>query len=477
MELKKIIILVYILLLTILGCKDNPVNPNEKYSVSGKLICNGKSFAGATISLNERNNLTTQSNSEGSFNIKNIPKGHYTLSIDKTETDSSYVKKSFKITVTSDVFLDSNKVPKEVKLLIPQSVTSTSIDLRWNSTDAEDFKEYKLFKYTSPEFDSTKGELIYISTSAADTEFTDKNLNPNTAYNYRLYVMNDSSYIAGSNILSTQTSKIKINISGTVHVIQPEEYEDLQRIPIKLFIADKEYDITADNNGFFQTEINSKVDSARFVINLSDFTVLDTTIVNLNMSSDSVMVFSNLDFTINRIVNYFPVELSKAWTYNVNMAYSDVNGYISEGKEIWEIINIDSLENSFTIQCSFTGTFSNVLFGSPIDTTFYNGPVIGNYKFSINNEGYLTLLESHGGEPPFIGQMFFVINSISRKIVKVKRPYTENIGLYEYQNPPKPAYWIDRVVYQLEYNNGFKEIEVDNFIGNAYLLFRYNLEN
>ena len=41
-------------------------------------------------------------------------------------------------------------------------------------TDADDFREYKVYRRDSPGIDETSGELIFVSTARAQTTFLDR---------------------------------------------------------------------------------------------------------------------------------------------------------------------------------------------------------------------------------------------------------------------------------------------------------------
>lgn len=152
---KYIFLCITLLPLIFLGCIANSNEPSENYSVSGNLIYEGAPLPNATISLDNRVDLTAQSNSNGEFSIKNVPRGDYTITAEKSNPDGSFLEKSSEISVTQDITIESFILPKGVKLLDPTEINATSMQLIWNATNANDFREYKLYKHTSSGLDET----------------------------------------------------------------------------------------------------------------------------------------------------------------------------------------------------------------------------------------------------------------------------------------------------------------------------------
>jgi hypothetical protein len=212
---KYIVLLVTILLLTIMGCKENSTEPTGNYSVSGKIMQEGKPLPNASVSLDKRIDLTAQTNSDGEFSIDNVPKGEYTLSVEKTNSDGSFISKSSELSVTDDIFIQSLLLPKGVKMLEPTEVSANSMHLSWTSTDANDFREYKLYRHTSSGLDENTGTLVHVSTAISDTQFVDDDINPLTTYYYRVYIMNEYARLGGSNIVNSTSLNKNIIQNGS----------------------------------------------------------------------------------------------------------------------------------------------------------------------------------------------------------------------------------------------------------------------
>jgi len=213
MKYKFVFIILFSLIVT--SCKNDSTEPEHNYyKVSGTVISGGIPIVNATISLDKRANLSTQSNSSGYFEISNVPKGNYTLYIDKTNSDGSFLTKNSSVSVNEDLLMQALILPKAVRLFQPTVITESTIEIHWSPTDANDFREYKLYRNTSSGLDENTGRLIHVSTTINDTSFIDEKLPTGTKYYYRVYVMNEYGKLGGSNIISAETENSNIIING-----------------------------------------------------------------------------------------------------------------------------------------------------------------------------------------------------------------------------------------------------------------------
>lgn len=213
----------------ILSCTDNGL-----YSVSGQILLGDVPISDAIISIDNNSNWNTTTDKNGNYIIKGISSGkhnlsirysHKAVSITKSNTgknqvktsnndSTSYVEINKEISVYQDLVLASLKLPKPVIMFPIIGTTESSIEIKWSTTDAEDFREYKLYRHTTSGLDETTGELVHVSTSKNDTMFVDSKLSPLTNYYYRIYIMNDYGKLGGSNILSSQTMAKNYVING-----------------------------------------------------------------------------------------------------------------------------------------------------------------------------------------------------------------------------------------------------------------------
>ena len=202
---KKLIAILLFGLIFIFNCNEKISESEDKFTVSGKVIYNNSAMQNAQVSLDKISNYSTNTDAEGNFNIPNVPSGTYSLKISKNLPDGNFTEINQNIAVTGNVELSELKLPKAIFLYQPTEITSSSIGLHWSPTDAVDFREYKIYRHTTPGLDETTGTLVYVATTLSDTSFVDTGLFELTDYYYRVYVMNEYGRLGGSNINSAQT--------------------------------------------------------------------------------------------------------------------------------------------------------------------------------------------------------------------------------------------------------------------------------
>ena len=202
-------------------CKQNTPTNSGTYNVSGNLVQNGKPVPSATVSLSKKIEYTTQSDTNGNFSISNVANGEYNLTVDKANADGSFLSRNSNISVSGDVHIESLILPKAIFLRAPIGITSSTMTIAWNSTDANDFREYKLYRNLSSGLDENTGTLAHVSTAINDTQFVDGALNPLTTYYYRVYVMNEFGRVGGSNIVNSKTLDSNLIVNGS--------FEDINR--------------------------------------------------------------------------------------------------------------------------------------------------------------------------------------------------------------------------------------------------------
>jgi hypothetical protein len=241
--MKTLLINVLLFLVTVLvfSCKEKITEPDENYSVSGTIVYNNSVLPNAQVSLNKIANYSAVTDTAGKFVISNVPKGDYQLSISKNLTDGSSTEINKQIAVASNVTFSELLLPKAIHLDSIKNVTSSSITLRWSPTDANDFREYKVYRHTTPGLDETTGTLVYVATSISDTSFVDTELFESTQYYYRVYVMNEFGKLGGSNISSTKTLFKNLILNGDF-----ESYDSFHRPT----------DWLTENNVFFVSDSN-----------------------------------------------------------------------------------------------------------------------------------------------------------------------------------------------------------------------------
>ncbi|RKY94985.1 MAG: hypothetical protein DRQ01_01005 [Ignavibacteriae bacterium] len=191
----------------------------QLYSVSGYVYMKSEPVNDATINIDGKINYPTTSNSDGYFEIKDVPEGEHVLSVMKdANNNGGFSERNYDLEVFNDVVLNSLTLPEPVFVYQP-IITIQGIELAWSPTDANDFREYKVFRHTSSGIDENHGDLIHVSTSRNDTILIDQDFNSLTNYYYRVYVMNDVGRLGGSNIVNIQTPNKNIVLNGDFEVI------------------------------------------------------------------------------------------------------------------------------------------------------------------------------------------------------------------------------------------------------------------
>lgn len=208
---------VFLFLLSIIffiGCSDNPVIEKEKFDIEGRIYQNNFPVPDAKIELIKNSTIIkeTITNSEGLFELKDIPQDSYSLNAKKSLENGSFISNPLNVDVNDDLFLDSLKLPDPIILFEPSVIRNNSISLHWSPYTMSNFYEYKVYRHNTSGIDQTTATLIHISTNNSDTTFTDEGieysggLSSNTKYFYRVYVNNNFGQLSGSNIIDVTTS-------------------------------------------------------------------------------------------------------------------------------------------------------------------------------------------------------------------------------------------------------------------------------
>ncbi|MCF7826330.1 MAG: hypothetical protein K9N29_06740 [Candidatus Marinimicrobia bacterium] len=213
MHFIKSLLLVFISIV-LTSCNNTSTEPKDVFTVEGTIYYESDKFENALVKLGNQSTLSTTTDVNGFFKISDVPAGTYTLNASKVFEDGTFSERADEINVNDDIIIDALKLPRAVFLFESTNTTATSTELSWSSTDALDFREYKLFRHSSSGLDESTGELIHISTTIADTIFTDDRLYPLTEYFYRVYVMNEYGRLGGSNIISTATQALNLFPDG-----------------------------------------------------------------------------------------------------------------------------------------------------------------------------------------------------------------------------------------------------------------------
>jgi len=243
MKTYKILIVV---LLFFIGCSEIINEETSSYKISGNLVQNGNPLPNAIVIVDDKLNWKTESGLDGSFEINDVSEGNHTLKVSYVNNNGSFVEMNQDVAVNQDIFFDALILPTGTILNAPYNVTSSSMSLSWNKTDALDFREYKLYRHTTSGLDETTGTLVHVATSVLDTLFTDTELQPFKKYYFRVYVMNEYGRLGGSNIVSDTTYQINLIWNGDF-----ELEEDLLNWWSHFVGIEYQFDETIKKNGNF----------------------------------------------------------------------------------------------------------------------------------------------------------------------------------------------------------------------------------
>jgi fibronectin type 3 domain-containing protein len=99
----------------------------------------------------------------------------------------------------------------------------------WTPSSAGDFAQYNLYRSNSANIDSTD-LLVRSLTSAQPSSLTDTGLSQNTAYYYRVYVVDNTGLWSGSNEMSGTTAWDSPPEPAAILpiLVAPDEYEDIR---------------------------------------------------------------------------------------------------------------------------------------------------------------------------------------------------------------------------------------------------------
>jgi len=345
---KSILILTILALILLTGCKNNSTDPSGSYSVSGKVYNNGQPLPDATISLDKKANYTSQTNSAGEFTIKNVPKGDYSLDVEKTNADGSFLSKTSSIAVANDVYLASILLPKGVTILAPTNITSNSFHLAWTATDANDFREYKLYRAATSGLDETTGTLVHVSTVINDTEFTDNSLNPLSNYYYRVYIMNDYGRLGGSNIVTSLTLTKNIIQNGSLELTSsnfPDNWLTYQDMPVNFVVDDL---VAQDGNKSIRVDLNPEDGAANF--GWFFYQMIDPAQVEQGKSYKISFWYKTDTLDANQSVSFRFTKDDKFWPVILNVPYFVQGPRTPGGWEYFSMnltIPVESVSNYF----------------------------------------------------------------------------------------------------------------------------------
>jgi hypothetical protein len=128
-----------------------------------------------------------------------------------------------KFSTSNEVYastLNSPPAPVDIISIAPeQADTCQSLAILWTATSAKDFDSYELYRSETPAVSKGLSDLVATIPTRQDTSFVDSELQDNTEYYYKVYVLDDAGLDAGSQRASGFTANcppIPISITSAV---------------------------------------------------------------------------------------------------------------------------------------------------------------------------------------------------------------------------------------------------------------------
>jgi hypothetical protein len=193
---------------------NEPAHEEQGFSLSGVVLQDGAPAGGAKVQIDDVGDLAATSDPSGHFEIGNVGEGEHHLSVTLGDSEHANVERHYDVSVSEDLVLDPITLPTPVILEHAEAVEEGGITISWAATDAEDFREYKLYRLDGAGLDESTGELVYVSTEIDATSFVDTDVLPGLEYYYRVFVMNDTGRLGGSNIVSQEALNPNLVVNG-----------------------------------------------------------------------------------------------------------------------------------------------------------------------------------------------------------------------------------------------------------------------
>jgi hypothetical protein len=213
--MKKLTILCFLIpFILMTGCnKEEEIPGSATYDISGKLYMNTLPVKNVKLNIDDLEQYKTTTDDEGRFLIENVSAGDHKLNAVFNDNDQSFSQRSFDLVVNTDLILNNLKLPNPVTISCTLDSLTNIVTISWNKSDAEDFREYKLYSHSSSGLDETTGTLEHVATDANDT-IMEIQLESYTKRYFRVFVMNDMGQLGGSNIISATSSFINLLTYG-----------------------------------------------------------------------------------------------------------------------------------------------------------------------------------------------------------------------------------------------------------------------
>lgn len=225
----KTLVLALCMLMLFAGCSKE--DEKGDFKVSGMLESEGKPLESVLVNIDGLEQFKSTTNSEGYFSIENVPAGSHSLNTKKSGTDNSFIQKSYTIELlNSDLMFESLILPNPVLIdTILLDGVSNIATIIWNTSLADDFREYKLYSHSTSGLDETTGQLEHVSIDRRDTSKSIQLENLSERY-FRVFVLNEFGQLGGSNIKSVSSLNRNLILGGNFENLNDLSYWNLSGI-------------------------------------------------------------------------------------------------------------------------------------------------------------------------------------------------------------------------------------------------------
>lgn len=215
--MKKIYILLFFFSLFLVSCnkEDKGVSPDVSAVVRGKISVPGETIAFASLKLDNNSQWSVNAGQDGTFSFVGIPNGEHTLSLTAMLGSGGSITKSITFSVNyNNVDLGTVALPKPSNIIVLDSLSkANTLTIKWNKLTDPAFKEYSVYRKSSSNVDEMTGEMIFHSTNAADTVFSDAYASGAEKY-YRVYARTSSGSIYAGNTLGVNIPPLPPFVNG-----------------------------------------------------------------------------------------------------------------------------------------------------------------------------------------------------------------------------------------------------------------------
>lgn len=217
---------VTILLVFCLACEEE--DATKIFSVQGRVLIGGSALPGVMVMIDDDSTAAVRADSAGNYHIEGISKGHHIVSFTWTSQPeesplSPFIKRIVEVNLIDDTDLGTISMSVPITGVVAKQ-TSSSVLLRWTSLDTDDFRLYILYEDSTANISTLTSTRLFTSADATDTSFTDRYLQPNNIYYYRVFALTAGGEQVASNVIEVNTTEdvrgIEAITNGSFEIVE-----------------------------------------------------------------------------------------------------------------------------------------------------------------------------------------------------------------------------------------------------------------